>query len=400
MFEKAKLQYSVNWIAQIAEIPKQDWDALAQPLKTPFLEWEWLNNLEVSGSATARTGWHPCHLIVYRDRQLIAAAPLYIKSHSYGEFVFDQEWANLAYRLGIEYYPKMLGMTPFTPAVGYRFLIAPGEDEDALTEMMLKAIDDFCDRNQIGGCHFLFVDPDWKESIEAYNFRSWLHHSYVWSNQDFTNFDDYLKVFNANQRRNIKRERNAVYKAGLNVKVLVGDEISTDFFPLIYSFYSSTCDKFYWGSKYLKAKFFDRLYPNYSDRVVLVVAYQENNDRTPVGLSFCLCKNENLYGRYWGCLEEFSCLHFEACYYKPIEWAVSQGIQIFDPGAGGSHKKRRGFPATPNHSLHKFYHRRLQKVFCNYIDEFNLMEREEIDAINNDLPFSKREINLKLQQED
>jgi predicted N-acyltransferase len=394
MVEQIKPKYSITWLSNLAEIPQAEWDALALPLNTPFLEWEWLNNLETSGSATARTGWQACHLTVWRDRQLIAAASFYLKTHSYGEFVFDHQWADLSYRLGVEYYPKLVGMTPFTPATGYRFLIAPGEDEEELTELMVAAIDHFCDRNQISSCNFLFVDPDWRVLMENYGFSSWLHHSYIWGNQNFKSFDDYLQMFNANQRRNIKRERKAVVNAGLEIKVLAGEEIPHYLYPLIYRFYSSTCDKFYWGSKYLTRKFFEQLYPNYSDRVVLIAAYQEDDDKKPVGMSFCLTKGNNLYGRYWGCFEEYNCLHFEACYYKPIEWAINNGITMFDPGAGGSHKKRRGFPAAPNYSLHRFYNRRMNQILRNYIDEINQMEQEEIDAINHELPFTKREINF------
>ena len=395
MFKSFKSPYSVKWQQRMADIPQAAWDALAQPLKTPFLEWEWLNNLEISGSATARTGWQPCHLTIWKGQELVAAAPFYVKGHSYGEFVFDHQWANLAARLGIEYYPKLLGMTPFTPAEGYRFLMAPGEDEFTLTEIMVSQIDHFCDRNGLSGCNFLFVDPQWRKTMENYGFTSWLHHSYIWQNQGFSGFDDYLKMFNANQRRNIKRERKSVEQAGLTIKTLAGEEIPHHLFPLIYRFYSSTCDKFYWGSKYLTRQFFENLYPNYQHRVVLVAAFSENNPDHPVGLSFCLRKDENLYGRYWGSLQEFDCLHFEACYYQPINWAIQQGITLFDPGAGGQHKRRRGFPATPNYSLHRFYNQKMSQILLHYIDEINQMEQDEIDAINQDLPFSKQEINLQ-----
>ena len=395
MFKRAKPQYSISWIQKISEIPKPVWDELATPLKTPFLEWEWLNNIETSKSATSRTGWQPCHLTIWRDKQLIAAAPLYIKGHSYGEFVFDHQWADLSHRLGITYYPKLLGMTPFTPAVGYRFLIAPNEDEAEITQMMVAAIDHFCDQNKLSGCHFLFVDPDWKPIIENCGFSSWLHHSYIWSNPSFNNFDDYLKQFNANQRRNIKRERKAVGKANLNMKVLAGEDIPHHLYPMIYRFYSSTCEKFYWGSQYLTRKFFEQLYPHYSHRVVLAAAYTDYDDHKPVGMSFCIRKDDNLYGRYWGSFEEYDCLHFEACYYQPIEWAIKEGITMFDPGAGGRHKRRRGFPATPNYSLHRFYDQKMTQILQHYIPEINNMEQEEIDAINDDLPFSKKEIQIK-----
>ncbi|MGL5063558.1 MAG: GNAT family N-acetyltransferase [Microcoleus sp.] len=388
MLEQTKAQYSVAWIGKIAEIPKTAWDALAMPLKTPFLEWEWLNNLEASGSATGKTGWLPHHLTVWRDKQLIAAAPLYVKSHSYGEFVFDNQWADLAERLGVKYYPKLMGMTPFTPAEGYRFLIAEGEDEDELTGIMVSAIDHFCDRHRISGCNFLYADPEWQKRMENYGFSTWLHHSYIWQNQGYQNFDSYLGAFNANQRRNIKRERKAVDKAGLLIKTLTGDEIPQAMFSRMYDFYENTCDKFgWWGSKYLTKRFFEQLHHNYRDRVLFVAAYNKEDDRQPVGMSFCLYKGDRLYGRYWGSLQEIDCLHFDACYYTPIEWAIDRGIQSFDPGAGGRHKKRRGFPATPNYSLHKFYNNRLAQILRSYIGQINEREQQEIDFVNQNLPF-------------
>ncbi len=389
MVEKIKPRYSSRWINKIAEVPQNAWDALAMPLKTPFLEWDWLNNLEISQSATAKTGWLPNHLTLWRDRTLIAVAPLYLKGHSYGEFVFDHQWAELADRLGVQYYPKLLGMTPFTPAEGYRFLIAPGEDEDEITAMMLHEIDSFCNKHKISGCHFLYVDPQWRAVLERQGFATWLHHSYIWENVEFNNFDDYLKLFNANQRRNIKRERKAVEKVGLRLQPVTGDAIPQSLFPLMYDFYADTCDKFgWWGSKYLTKQFFEQLHSNYRHRVVFFPAYDQENQSQPVGMSFCLFKGDRLYGRYWGSFQEIDCLHFDACYYTPIEWAIANGIQSFDPGAGGRHKKRRGFPAMPNYSLHRFYNSRLDQIIRPYIREVNQLEQQEMAAINQDLPFS------------
>ncbi|MBD2086396.1 GNAT family N-acetyltransferase [Trichocoleus sp. Lan] len=392
MVEQLKPRYSVAWISKIAEVPQAEWDAIALPLKTPFLEWDWLNNMETSGSVGAKTGWLPTHLTIWRDRQLIGAAPLYLKGHSYGEFVFDHQWADLAQRLGVQYYPKLLGMSPMTPAEGYRFLIAPGEDEDELTELMVEAIDHFCQKNRISGCHFLYVDPEWRPILERHGFTPWLHHSFIWQNTGFNTFDDYLGAFNANQRRNIKRERKAVEKAGLQIRTLTGDEIPKPLFSLMYDFYADTCDKFgWWGSKYLTRRFFEQLHPRYSHRVLFVAAYDEQNDLHPIGMSFCLTKGDQMYGRYWGSYQDIDCLHFNACYYTPIEWAIAHGIQSFDPGAGGRHKKRRGFPATSNYSMHRFYNPRLGQVLRTHIHQINEMEQLEIDAINQELPFAQRD---------
>ncbi|MDB9438850.1 GNAT family N-acetyltransferase [Dolichospermum lemmermannii CS-548] len=388
MIKEHKPHYSLVWTHTIADVPQADWDALAMPLKTPFLEWDWLHNLEISQSVTANTGWLPNHLILWRDKTLIAAAPLYLKGHSQGEFVFDQQWAELASRLGIEYYPKLLGMTPFTPAEGYRFLIAAGEDEEEITAVMLHEIDSFCVKHRISGCHFLYVDPQWRPILERQGFTTWLHHNYVWENANFQTFDDYLTGFNANQRRNIKRERKAVEKAGLKLQALTGEEIPNSLFPLMYDFYADTCDKFgWWGSKYLTKNFFEQLHHNYRHRVVFFAAYNEQDPRQPVGMSFCLFKEDKLYGRYWGSFQDIDCLHFDACYYAPIEWAIAHGIQNFDPGAGGKHKKRRGFPATANYSLHRFYNNRLGQIILPWVREVNQMEQKEMDAINAELPF-------------
>ena len=388
MIKEHKPNYSLVWTHTITDVPQLAWDALAIPLKTPFLEWDWLHNLEVSQSVTANTGWLPNHLILWRDRTLIAAAPLYLKGHSQGEFVFDHQWAELASQLGVEYYPKLLGMAPFTPAEGYRFLIAPGEDEEEITALMLHEIDSFCVKHRISGCHFLYVDPQWRPILERQGFTSWLHHSYIWENANFQTFDDYLTGFNANQRRNIKRERKAVEKAGLRLQALTGEEIPNSMFPLMYHFYADTCDKFgWWGSKYLTKQFFEQLHDNYRHRVVFFAAYNQEDPRQPVGMSFCLFKEDKLYGRYWGSFQDIDCLHFDACYYAPIEWAIAHGIQNFDPGAGGKHKKRRGFPATPNYSLHRFYNNRLGQIILPWIRKVNQMEQQEMDAINAELPF-------------
>jgi uncharacterized protein len=369
---------------------------MAIPLPTPALEWAWLNNMETSGSTGPKAGWVPNHLTLWRNDTLVAAAPLYLKGHSYGEFVFDHQWAELSERLGVDYYPKLLGMSPFTPAEGYRFLIAPTENEKAVTEILVSLIDDFCIKHGISGCNFLYVDPQWRLEMEALGFHKWLHHSYVWQNRGFGNFDDYLAQFNANQRRNIKRERKSVEKAGIHFKVHTGESLTPELCLQVYDFYSDTCDKFgWWGSKYLKREFFKQLHPVWCDRTVIFAAYTADSP-DPVGMSFCLTKGDRLYGRYWGSFEEYNNLHFSACYYEPIEWAIANGIQIFDPGAGGRHKKRRGFPATANYSLHRFYSPELGQILGNYIGRMNEAEQYQIDEINSDLPIKDLAVEIPL----
>ncbi len=384
---KLGTQWHFTWTDAIQKIPADAWNRLAKPLPTPFLEWEWLWNLESSGCAIAKEGWLANHLVLHYGDQIVAIAPLYLKGHSYGEFVFDHQWANLAYRLGIEYYPKLLGMTPFTPVAGYRFLIDPQFAEDErIVPMMLAEIDRFCRSHHIASCNFLFVDPQWKHNLEQNGYSPWMHHSYIWSNQNFATFDDYLQTFNANQRRNIKRERKVMQNAGVEMRVYTGESIPHSWYGYMYELYSDHCNKFWGGSKYLNRKFFEKLAHNFQDRLVFVAGETSDHPK-PIGMAFCIRKHDRLYGRYWGCVMELDCLHFNACYYTPIDWAIAEGIQVFDPGAGGEHKKRRGFPAVPNYSLHRFYNPKLEQILLPYLQEINSYEARHIEAINQELPF-------------
>jgi len=390
MQKKTSDAYSIVWKDGISGIDQSAWDELALPLKTPLLEWEWLRLLETSGSVRAETGWQPYHLTVWSDQRLVAAAPLYLKGHSSGEFVFDHAWADLAQRLGIRYYPKLVGMSPFSPVVGYRFLIVPDEDEKLITQLMVNAIDRLCIRNRISGCSFLFVDPDWQEQMERLGFIGWRHQSYAWKNSGFKTFADYLAVFNSNQRRNIKRERKTMQSLGISIKAFTGRRIPREFFPLMYAYYSRTNDQYGpWGCKYLTKEFFEGLYHHYRHRLLLMAAFDGSNSAFPLGISFLLKKADHLYGRYWGCVKWINHLHFNACYYSPIEWAIRHGIRRFDPGAGSSHKVRRGFEALANHSLHRFYDPQLVRIMQMHIGDINRLEQQQIDELNDALPLSQ-----------
>lgn len=382
--------YRVVWLKSLAEVDQAQWDVLAEPLDKPFLEWEWLHQMEISKSTTAETGWRPQHLTVWSRDQLIAAAPLYLKQHSAGEFVFDHVWADVADRLNISYYPKLVGMSPFTPMVGYRFLTATGENEEVLTRYMVNEIEQFCRQYQISGCSFLFVDPQWRRLMINCGFISWLHQSFTWQNAAYQSFDDYLAVFNSNQRHNIKRERRAIAKNGITLKIFEGDQIPPAYFSEIYPFYERTNDKFGpWGCKYLKKSFFKGLADRYRHRLVFVAAFEKANADSPLGLSLLVRKRDRLFGRYWGCSEEINYLHFNACYYRPIEWAIAKGINRFDPGMGGYHKVRRGFTAVGNFSLHRFFDQRLEHIMNAHIEEINRLEQKQIDELNAELPFAR-----------
>jgi len=385
------MQVKVQWFLTIEEIPKAQWDRLAEPLATPFFEWEWLAAMERSGAVGGKTGWAPCFLTIWRGDALIGAAPLYLKGHSRGEFVFDQEWAAVAQQLGAPYYPKMVGMSPFTPAGGYRFMLAADQDERALCRLMQRMIDGFCRENDIAGCHYLRVEPEWQALMIELGLSPWLHHALIWENQGYADFDAYLNTFKSKQRKNIRRERTRLREQNLRFEVIPGAEAPRSYFSLMYDFYADTCRKFYHWSHYLNRDLFEALGERWAERAAFAAAF-DDEDPDPVAMALLVQKAETLYGRYWGCRGVYDHLHFELCYYLPIEWAISQGLRWFDAGSGSAdHKRRRGFPARASYSLHRLYNPIMAKVWQDNIQRVNEMEQEHIDIINGDKPWPEGE---------
>ena len=395
MAENKHTRYRLEWIRDISEVPKEAWNALALALDTPILEWEWLHRMEASGSMRPETGWLPIHLTVWRGAELVGAAALYVKGHSEGEFVWDYIWADVAGRLEIPYYPKMVGMSPATPVSGYRFLVAPGEEEELLSAAMVEAIDGLCRQNNMAGLSFNYVDPRWLTVMENLGFVAWKHQSYLWENPGFTSFEDYLWSFDKNQRRNIRRERKKLSEQNLSIRPFSEEQITIELLEKMYGFYERTNAQFGpWAAKYLNREFFTGLFDDYRHRILLLGAYGREKDGDPVGMSFLLRKGEQIYGRYWGSAGHYDSLHFNACYYSPIEWAIANGVRRFDPGIGSSHKVRRGFQAIANWSLHRFYDPNLARIMARHIGEINRMEQERIDSLNQAAPFAENRSSL------
>ena len=377
-----------RWHHSLKEIPEHHWRSLVGEQTMPFYRWEWLAALEDSASISIEQGWQPLHLALWRGDAPVAVAPLYLKVHSAGEFVFDQIFARLAGALDLSYYPKLLGMSPVSPVQGYRFYVASGENEAELTAMMLQSIDSFAYRNNILSCNFLYVDPQWRALAEAAGCATWLNQQSLLSTNGLQNFSDYLNRFDANQRRNIKRERKAVIQAGLKVSALTGSDLDVQLLQRMHNFYEQHCARWGdWGSKYLSKSFFEALAKSpLKDQVVLFSAHRDD-PRDPVAMSLCIQDEKTLWGRYWGSKEEINCLHFEVCYYSPIAWALEKGIQNFDPGAGGSHKRRRGFLAKSHASLHRWYDNRMDSLIREWLPQANKLMIEEIKAANAESPF-------------
>ena len=384
-----------RWHQAMAELPQDQWQELlanhqgaADSASLPFYDWNWLQLLEASGSIVPRQGWQPCHLGLWRGERLVAVAPLYLKGHSYGEFVFDQSFAQVAGQLGLRYYPKLVGMSPLSPVQGYRFLFAAGENAAELTAAMLELIDDFCARNDILSCNFLYVDPAWQPLAEEAGCALWLNQQSQWTNPGHADFEAYLASFNANQRRNIRRERRSVRDAGLTVTPLAGEQIPAVLVRRMHVFYEQHCSRWgAWGSKYLTEAFFEAAARELRQHLVLFSAHR-GDPLEPLAMSLCVRGGDSLWGRYWGSDLELDNLHFEVCYYAPIEWAIAQGNRQFDPGAGGRHKRRRGFIAEPRASLHRWSQPRFAGILRQWLPGANRQLLAAIEADNAELPFN------------
>ena len=297
---RADHTYSFTWVSTMDGFDRDSWNALARPVHSPFLEWEWLELMESSGSIGAETGWYPAHLAVWSRGNLVAAAPLYRKIHSEGEFVDDYVWADLAYRMGVAYYPKLVGMSPVTPAQGYRFLIDPRENTTRLTVLMLAEIERYCQANNLSGYHFLYADLDWVNTLPSNRCIPWLHPVLIWKNPGHHDFDDYLARFKANQRRNIVRERRRVAQQGITLRPLTGDQLTDDRLELMYRYYVDTNSKFgSWGCRYLTRDFFAGLVGRFRDRLMLMAAFQDQSRDDPIAMGMFVYKGDLLYGRYW-----------------------------------------------------------------------------------------------------
>lgn len=390
----AELQ--VRWHKATQDIPEDQWQTLVggdggapeEAVDRPFYGWRWLHHLEASGSIVPRQGWQPCHLGLWRQGRLAALAPLYLKGHSYGEFVFDQSFAQLAGQLGLGYYPKLVGMSPVSPVQGYRFHVAAGEDAAALTALMLAEIDSFCRRQRILSCNFLYVDPAWQPLAEAAGCALWINQQSEWRNPGHADFEAYLASFNANQRRNIRRERRSVAAAGLTVTPLAGEDIPPPLLERMHGFYEQHCSRWGpWGSKYLTESFFQAAATDLRQHLVLFSAHR-GEPMQPLAMSLCVHDATGLWGRYWGSDIELDNLHFEVCYYAPIAWAIGRGLESFDPGAGGSHKRRRGFVAQPRASLHRWYDPRFDAILREWLPGANQEMHQAIAAMNAELPFT------------
>ena len=371
--------FTLDLAPSIAEIPATDWDRVAGSAN-PFVSHAFLRALEDGGATGSDSGWDPMHLLLRDgDGRLAAAMPHYLKHHSYGEYIFDHSWANAFMRAGGEYYPKMLSAVPFTPATGPRFLVG---DVDAARAGHLRAalangMTQYLERFGLSSAHINFLP---EHDISALSDAGWMVRSSIqfhWQNDGYADFDAFLAALSSRKRKNIRKERRMVADAGVRLLRLTGDDITATHIDHFYRFYMSTIDR-KWGGAYLTEEVFHQLHASMADRMLLVMA--EYGGRI-IGGALNFIGEDTLFGRNWGADLDIPCLHFEACYYQAIEFAIERGLKTVEAGAQGFHKVQRGYLPVTTHSAHWIAHDGFRAAVARFLDAERRGIDEEINAI-------------------
>jgi predicted N-acyltransferase len=364
----------------ITDIDAAAWDGLC-PDDNPFLRHAFLQVLETSGSAVAESGWQPLHILLGDSGRPTAAAPLYVKSHSYGEYVFDHGWANAYERAGGRYFPKLLVAVPFTPVPGPRLLAPDTTGKAALAAAIRTATDQL----GLSSAHVNFIDETEADILEAAGFMRRSGVQFHWHNQGYRDFDDFLGRMRSAKRKAIRKERREIERAGLEIRTLTGAELTPDDLEAFYPFYLATVDK-RWGSAYLTRDFFRRLGQSFAERIVLVTARQ---DGELVAGALNLRSGDTLYGRLWGSLASFDFLHFEACYYRAIDFAIEHGLARVEAGAQGMHKLQRGYEPVLTRSAHYIRDPGLAEPVRRFLQQERRSLEHEMQELRSLLPFHR-----------
>jgi predicted N-acyltransferase len=370
----------------VADIGREAWDACASPSGDPFLSFDFLDACEASGSAVPQQGWAGRHLsLVDETGRVLGVMPLWLKGHSQGEYVFDHSWADAYQRAGGRYYPKLLSAVPFTPVTGPRFLAHPDADAATVRQALLQGAIALTEQLDVSSLHVNFpTQDDWNAMGEA-GLLLRLDMQFVWRNDGYATFEDFLAALSANRRKTIRRERREA-QAGLDIRVLTGADMTEAHWDAFFAFYMDTGAR-KWGRPYLTRDFFSRIGATMADRIALVMAFR--GDQAIAG-ALNLIGRDALYGRQWGALEEVPFLHFELCYYQAIDFAISRGLSRVEAGAQGQHKIARGYLPSPVCSAHFIADPALRAPVARYLDGERPAVAAEIDAISAELsPFRR-----------
>ena len=374
----------VQQIHSMAQVDAADWNRLAGNAY-PFMRHEFLSALEHSGSVCEHTGWSPAHLLVLDGDQLVAAMPLYLKSHSWGEYVFDQQWAEAYQQQGLAYYPKWLTAIPLTPCQGSRIVMQAAVDPLEVMRLLFNTIKQLSESLGISSWHCLFPEQQQAEQLRALGFSLREGVQFHWFNRGYRDFNDFLLTLNAGKRKMLKRERRRVSEQGISLQRIAGKDVSDAQWQQFFQFYTLTYLKRQ-SQPYLNLAFFQQIAATMGEQLLLVLAVKDD-ETIAAALSFI--GYDTLYGRYWGCDEDYDSLHFEACYYQGLDYCIEHGLTRFDSGAQGEHKIARGFEPVTTYSAHWIKDAR----FATAIAHFLVREQQAVQHYKQDaasyLPFKQ-----------
>ena len=384
-------QIEVQVLGSLSQIVPEEWDSCACPEAAdggrpldPFTTHRFLSALENSGSVGRGTGWQPQYLTVYLDGMLIGAAPLYAKSHSQGEYIFDHNWAHAYENAGGRYYPKLQIAVPFTPATGRRFLVRPGYEGVGLSALVQGAVQLAVD-NQVSSIHATFCTEAEADAGAQMGLMARQSQQFHWLNDGYADFDGFLAALSSRKRKNIRKERAQAIGFGGDIRTYSGDDLRPEHWDAFWRFYQDTGAR-KWGVPYLTRQFFDIVQDTMADDMALVLA---ERDGYPIAGALNFIGRETLYGRYWGCVEHHACLHFELCYYRAIDFAIANGLARVEAGAQGEHKLARGYLPTRTHSLHWVNDAGFADAIRKYLDAEAAAVGEEIEILTDYGPFRK-----------
>ncbi|MEM8803166.1 MAG: GNAT family N-acetyltransferase [Pseudomonadota bacterium] len=384
-------QLEISALSRISAIPAEDWDACACPEVAdggrpvdPFTTHRFLSALEESGSVGVGTGWEPRYLAVREGEKLIATAPLYAKSHSQGEYIFDHNWAHALERAGGRYYPKLQIAVPFTPATGRRFLVRPGYEALGVEALVQGALH-IANENNLSSVHVTFCTEDEAKRGAEIGLSYRLTQQYHWQNDKYADFDAFLAALSSRKRKTVRKERRTAQGFGGDIVALTGDDISPEHWDAFWRFYQDTGAR-KWGTPYLTRRFFDIAQEQLREDMLLVLAIR---DGRPIAGALNFIGRHTLYGRYWGAVEHHDCLHFELCYYQALDYAIEHGLQRVEAGAQGEHKLARGYLPVETHSLHWVADPGFARAIDDYLEAERAAVGQDIEVLTDYGPFRK-----------
>jgi len=375
----------VRELTRIDDVSPEEWNRL-QGAECPFLRHEFLSTLEDTGCVGPRTGWTPAHLAILDDGELVAAAPVYRKSHSWGEFVFDFGWAQAYERHGLAYYPKLLLAVPFSPINAARILTAPGRLAAGLRQEVIAALVERCSSEGLSSAHALFISGEEHAQFEAAGWLSRTDVQFHWCNRGYASFEDYLAGMRADKRKQLRRERRRVSEHGIHYLTLHGNDITPAQLRFAFDAHERTFHQ-HGHPAYLNLAFFQQIAQRLGSALMVKLAMRGDE---PVAAALFIVGPDTLYGRYWGAAADFHSLHFETCYHQGIDYCIEHGLQRFEPGTQGEHKLVRGFEPTHTHSAHFIADARFHQAIASLLER----EREAVDryaeSANAHTPFHRQ----------